>query len=60
MRGKLYCFVDAFCVSVWGVNAVASVVFRGVSEVPSIYTVGGPGAVVVRCLVYFNLRARQC
>ena len=51
MWEELYCFGDAFCASEWDVNAVASVVVRGGSEVPSIYTVGGPGAAVVGCLV---------
>ena len=56
-----YCFGDAFCVSAWDVYAVASVVVRGRSEVPSIYTVGGgAGAAVVGCLVYYESHAWRC
>ena len=57
MRGKLHCFGDAFCAGTWNVDVVASVVVRGGSEVPSIDTMGGPGVVVVRCLVYYDSRA---
>ena len=60
MWEELYCFGDAFCSSAWDVYAVASVVFRGGSEVPSIYTVGGPGVTVVVCLVYYDLRDWRC
>ena len=41
MWEELYCFGDVFCASASDVDAVASVVVRGRSEVPSIYTVGG-------------------
>ena len=37
---ELYCFGDVFCLSAWDVYAMALVVFRGGSEVPSIYTLG--------------------
>ena len=57
MWEELYCFGDVFCMSAWDVDAVASVVVRSGSEVPSIYTVGGPGTSVVGCLVYYDLRA---
>ena len=60
MWEELYCIGDAFCASAWDVYAVASVVVRGGSKVPSIYTVGGPGAAVVGCLVYYDLRAWWC
>ena len=60
MWQELYCFGDAFCGSVWDVEAVASAVVKGGSDVPSIYTVGGPGAAVVVCLVYYDLRAWRC
>ena len=60
MWGKLYCFGDALCASAWDVYAVALVVVRGGSEVTSIYTVGGPGAAVVGCLVYYASRAWRC
>ena len=52
MGGKLHYFGDAFCVGTWNVDAVTSVVVRVGSKVPSINTVGGPGAAVVRFLVY--------
>ena len=60
MWEELYCFGDAFCASAWDVNVVALVVVRGGSEVPSIYTVGGPGEAVVGCLVYYDSRAWRC
>ena len=60
MWEELYFFGDAFCASVWYVDALASVVVRGGSEVPSIYTVGGPGAAVFGCFVYYDSRACWC
>ena len=51
MGGKRHCFGDALCAGTWNVDAVTSVVVRGGSKVPSISTVGGPGAAVVRCLM---------
>ena len=60
MWEELYCFGDAFCASEWDLDAVASLVVRDGSEVPSIYTVGGPGAAVVGCLVYYDSRAWRC
>ena len=38
----------------WDVYAVALVVVRGGSEVPSIYTMRVPGVAVVGCLVYYD------
>ena len=59
--GKNYTvFGDAFCTIAWDVDAMTSVVVRGGSEVPSIYTVGGPGAAVVGYLVYYDSRAWRC
>ena len=60
MWEELYCFGDAFCASAWDVDAVASVVVRGGSKVPSIYTVWGPCAEVVGFLVYYGSRAWRC
>ena len=60
MGGKLHCFGDAFCAGTWNVDAVTSVVVRGGSEVPSIDTVGVPGAAVGRCLVYYDSHAWRC
>ena len=60
MGEELYCFGDEFCASTWDVDAVASVVVRGGSKVSSIDTVGGPGAAVVGCLVYYDSRAWRC
>ena len=39
---------------------MASVVLRGGSKVPTIYTVEGPSAAVVGCLVYYDSRAWRC
>ena len=60
MGGKLHCFGDALCAGTWNVDAVTLIVVRSRSEVPSIDTVGGPGAAVVRCLVYYDLRDWRC
>ena len=60
MWEDLYCFVNAFCVSAWDVYTVGLVVFRGGSEVPSIYTVEGPGVAVAGCLVYYDSRSWRC
>ena len=60
MGVKLHCFGDAFCAGMWNVDAVSSVVVRGGSKVPSIDTIGDPGAAVVRCLVYYDSRAWRC
>ena len=46
--------------SAWDVYAVALVVLRGGSEVPTIYTMGGLGTAVVGCLAYYDLRAWRC
>ena len=59
-RGKLHCFGDTFCAGMWNVDAVTLVVVRGGSKVLSIKTVGVSGAVVVRCLVYYNSHAWRC
>ena len=60
MWEELYFFGDAFCVSAGDVYAVALVMVRSRSEVPSIYNVGGPVVAVVGCLVYYDSRAWQC
>ena len=60
MREKLHSFGDVFCVGKWNVDAVTLVVVRGGSKVLSIDTVGGPGAAVVRCLVYYDSGAGRC
>ena len=57
MEEELHCFGDAFCAGKWDVDAVTSVVVWEGSKVPSINTVGGPGAAVVGCLVYYDSRA---
>ena len=48
MRVKLHSFGDAFCTGTQNVDTVISVVVGGGYEVPSIDTVGVPGAAVVR------------
>ena len=60
MREKLHSFGNAFCGGMWDVDAVTSVVVRGGSEVPSINTVGGAGAAVVRRLVEYDSGAGRC
>ena len=60
MGKKIHCFGDAFCADPRNLDEVTSVVVRGRSEVPSIDTVGGAGAAVVRCLVYYDSRAWRC
>ena len=60
MWEELYCFGDAFFAIVWYVYAVALVVVRGGYEVPSIYTVGVPGAADFGCLVYYDSHAWRC
>ena len=57
MGEKLHYFGDEFCTGTWNIDTVTSVVVRGGSEAPSIDTVGGPGAAVVKCLVYYDSRA---
>ena len=37
-----------------------ALVVRGGYKVPYIYTVGGPGAAVVGCIVYYDMRAWRC
>ena len=54
MWEEIYYFGNSFCTSVWDVYAVALVVVRGGSEVPSIYTMRVPGVAVVGCLVYYD------
>ena len=51
MRGKLYIFGDTFGAGPRNVYAVTLVVVRGGSEIPTIDTVGGPGAAVSGCFM---------
>ena len=51
MREKLYSFGDMFGAGPQNVDAVASVVVRGGSEIPPIDTVRGPGAAVAGCFM---------
>ena len=60
MREKIHSFGDVLCAGTWNVDVVTLVVVRGGSQVPSIDTVGGPGAAVVRCLVDYELGAGRC
>ena len=60
MREKLHSFGDALCAGTWNVYAVTSVVVGGGSKVPSIDTVGVPGAAVVRCIVDYDSGAGRC
>ena len=60
MWEELYWFGNALYTSLWDVYALALVVVRGRSELPSIYTMGVSNAAVVGCLVYYALRAWRC
>ena len=60
MGEKLYCFVDAFCAGTWNVYAVTSVVVRGGSKIPTINTIGGPGAAVARCFMENDASSGGC
>ena len=51
VKEKLYSFGDTFGASPRNVDAVKSVVVRGGSEIPTIDTVGVPGATVAGCFM---------
>ena len=57
MRGKLDSFGDTFGASPRNVDVVTLVVVRCGSEIPTIDTVGGPGATIVGCFVDNNASA---
>ena len=57
--GHILCKEDP-CPIVVGTRELTLVVVRGRSKVTSINTVRGPGAVVVRCLMYDDSRAWRC
>ena len=57
MRGKLYSFENTFGAGTRNVDAVTSVVIRGGYEIPTINTVGVPGATVAGCFMYNDLGA---
>ena len=60
MREKLHSFGDAFCAGTLNVDAVTLVVVRGRSKVLSINNMEGPGAAVVRYLLYFDSGTGRC
>ena len=60
MRVKIYSFGDMFGVGLWNVDAVTSVVVRGGSKVPSIDTLGGPGAAVFGFFIDNDAGAGGC
>ena len=60
MREKLHSFGNAFCAGTRNADAVTLVVVRGRSEVPPIYTVGGLGVAVARCLTENKSGAVRC
>ena len=60
MREKFYSFGDTFGAGPRNVDKVTSVVVRGGSEIPTINTVGGPGATVTRCFMDNNTDAGGC
>ena len=60
MREKLYSFGDTFGPGLRNVDAVTSVVVRGGSKIPTIDTMGGPGATVSGCFMDDVADARGC
>ena len=59
MRGKVDSFGNTFGADPRNLDAVTSVVVRGGSEIPTVDTVGGPGATVTGCFVDNNAGARE-
>ena len=57
MREKLDSFGDTFGAGPRNVDAVTLVGVRGGSEIPTIDTVGGPGAAVAGCFMNNNVGA---
>ena len=51
VREKLDSFGDTFDAGPRNVDAVTTVVVRGGSKIPSVDTVGVPGATIARCFV---------
>ena len=60
MRGKLYSFGDMFGAGPRNVDAVIPVVVRGGSKIPTVDTMGGPGATVAGCFMDNDAGARRC
>ena len=60
MRRKLYSFGDAFGAGLRNVDAVTSVVVGGRSKIPTIDTVGRPGATVAGCFMDNDAGAGGC
>ena len=60
VREKLDSFGDTFGVGPRNVDALTSVVVRGGSVIPTIDTVGGPGATVAGCFMENDAGARGC
>ena len=59
-EGKIYSFGDTFGAGLGYVDAVTSVVVRSGSKIPTIDTVGGPGAAVAGCFMENYAGARGC
>ena len=51
VRGKLDSFGNTFDMGPRNVDAVKTVVVRGGSKIPTVNTVGVPGATITRCFV---------
>ena len=51
VREKFDSFGDTFGVGPRNIDAATTVVVRGGSEIPTVDTVGGPGATIVGCFV---------
>ena len=60
MRGELDSFGDTFSVSPQNVDEVTTVVVRGGSNIPTVNTVGVPGATIAWCFVSNDAGAGGC
>ena len=60
VREKLDSFGDTFGAGPRNVDTVTSSVVRGGSKIPTIDTVGGPGATIARCFVDNDTGAGGC
>ena len=59
-EGKLDSFGDTFGMGPRNLDAVTTVVVRGGSKIPTLNTVGGPGATIAGCFVNNDAGAGGC
>ena len=60
MREKIDSFGDTLGAGLRNVDAVKTVVVRGGTKIPTVDTVGGPGAMITGCFVNNNAGAGGC